>query len=119
MNNDIERWPSGSSGRSRAVGFGSLLWVVANALDSNADFRAQVAETLERLDSMLREGNSSRLRLLCVQVLLADMKTKQRFDEAWSLWIGDDPISWPQRSCIEVGLASGLLVEIVAVAARE
>jgi enamine deaminase RidA (YjgF/YER057c/UK114 family) len=115
---DIERWPAGALGRSRAVAFGSLLWVVANATNANADFQAQVAETLARLDASLQEAGSNRSSLLSVQVLLNDIGLRSVFDEMWLTWIGPDPDSWPQRACFQVGLSTGLLVELIVVAAR-
>jgi enamine deaminase RidA (YjgF/YER057c/UK114 family) len=115
----IERWPGRSAGRSRATGFGGLVWLVANGTDPAAHFQAQAAEALAGLDDSLRAAGSDRSRLLSVQVLLKDMRDRPAFDELWREWIGPDPAGWPQRSCVEVGLAPGLLVEITAVAARE
>jgi hypothetical protein len=48
-----------------------------------------------------------------------NVKLQPLFDEMWLEWIGPEVESWPQRACIEAGLASGLLVELTAVAARE
>ncbi len=115
---NIERWPGSATGRSRASGCGDLLWLVANATDPTADFRTQVGQSLAALDVALREASSSRPRLLSVQVLLADIGSKPAFDELWQAWIGPDPAAWPQRSCFQVVLTPGLLVEITAVAAR-
>jgi enamine deaminase RidA (YjgF/YER057c/UK114 family) len=114
----IERWPASGAGRSRASALGDLVWLVANATDTEADFRGQVGQTLAALDDTLRAAGSSRARLLSVQVLLSEMGNKAAFDETWLDWIGTEPEGWPQRSCVQVGLAAGLLVEIVAVAAR-
>ena len=114
----IERWPAGGAGRSRASALADLVWLVANATDPAADFRGQVSQTLAVLDDTLRAAGSNRGRLLSVQVLLADMENKAIFDGMWLDWIGTDPAGWPQRSCVQVGLAAGLLVEVVAVAAR-
>jgi enamine deaminase RidA (YjgF/YER057c/UK114 family) len=114
----IDRWPSGAPGRSRAVAFGTTLWVVSNSTADVTGFRAQVVDTLGRLDRTLRDGGSDRTRLLSVQVLLADIATRPEFDDLWLPWIGDNPDHWPQRSCLQAGLAPGLLVELVAVAAR-
>jgi enamine deaminase RidA (YjgF/YER057c/UK114 family) len=115
---NIDRWKGSAAGRSRASAVGETLWLVANATNPTPDFRDQVTETLSILDATLRETNSSRARLLSVQVLLTDMANKAVFDEMWLAWIGSDPQGWPQRSCLQVGLAPGLLVEIVAVSAR-
>ena len=87
----IERWPSGAPGRSRTVAHGDLVWTVANATDPAAapDFPAQVTQTLAALDDGLREAGSS-----------------------------PDPSHWPQRACFEGKPAPGLLIEVMAVAAR-
>jgi enamine deaminase RidA (YjgF/YER057c/UK114 family) len=115
---NIDRWPGSAAGRSRASGYDGLLWLVANATDPGADFRTQVGQTLAALDGALRGAGSGRSRLLSVQVLLADIGAKPVFDELWQAWIGPDPAAWPQRSCFQVVLTPGLLVEITAVAAR-
>jgi enamine deaminase RidA (YjgF/YER057c/UK114 family) len=115
---NIERWPAGAPGRSQAVAFGSLLWVVANATNAATDFQSQVTETLALLDTSLQEAGSNRSSLLSVQVLLSDINLRAAFDEMWQTWIGPDPNAWPQRVCFQVGLSTGLLVELVVVAAR-
>ncbi len=116
---NIERWPGSAAGRSRASALGQLLWLVANATDPAADFRGQVTQTLAAMDDALGAAGSNRARLISIQVLLADMGNKTVFDEIWLTWIGQNRASWPQRSCLQVGLAPGLLVEIVAIAARD
>jgi enamine deaminase RidA (YjgF/YER057c/UK114 family) len=113
----VERWPSSAGGRSRTVACGGLVWTVANAVDKHAGFSAQVAQSLEMLDQHLREAGSARTHLLSVQVILADIQDRASFDEQWREWIGTAPEHWPQRACFESGLAPGLLVELVAVAA--
>jgi enamine deaminase RidA (YjgF/YER057c/UK114 family) len=115
---NIERWPASGAGRSRASALGEIVWLIANATEPTADFRAQVARTFAAMDGTLRAAGSSRAQLISVQVLLSEMGNKPAFDEMWLTWIGPDPSGWPQRSCVQVGLAPGLLVEIVAVAAR-
>jgi enamine deaminase RidA (YjgF/YER057c/UK114 family) len=116
---NLDRWRGSASGRSRITGFGPLVYVVANATEPGGDFRTQAAQTLEVLAKNLQDGGSNRSRILTVQVLLQDMRDKMAFDEIWQAWIGPDPATWPQRSCIQVGLTPTLLVEIVAVAARD
>ena len=114
----IERWPSGAPGRSRAVAHGGLVWVVANATDATAALDAQIQQTLARLDASLREAGSARARLLSVQVFLHDIADRDAFNQRWLDWIGADPAAWPQRACVQSELAGGLLIEVVAVAAR-
>ena len=114
----IQRIPGGAVGRSRAVGFDKLLWLVSNATNPSAEFPAQVRQALAYLDDSLRAGGTDRAGLLSVQVFLVDIGTRPTFDEIWKEWIGPDPSAWPQRACIQAALAPGLLVELTAVAAR-
>ena len=115
---EIERWPSSGQGRSRSVAYGNVIWTVANAVDKSAGFEAQVIESLRMLESHLREAGSARTHLLSLQVILADIGDRAAFDRIWQEWIGPDPRHWPQRACFQAVLAPGLLVELVAVAAR-
>lgn len=115
----IDRWRGSATGRSRMTAFGPLLYLVANTDDSASDFPAQAKRTLELLDANLRDGRSNRSRLLTVQVLLQDIRDKPAFEALWQDWIGPNPEAWPQRSCYEVVLTPTLLIEIVAVAARD
>ena len=114
----IDRWPASAPGRSRAVAFDRLVWIVANAAKEVVAFDDQATQTLERLAEGLTTAGSDRSLLLSVQIFLADMSTKPRFDALWDSWIGDRAADWPQRVCIEAGLTGSLLVEIQAVAAR-
>jgi enamine deaminase RidA (YjgF/YER057c/UK114 family) len=113
----IERWPSGGRGRSRTVAYAGLIWTVANATDAAAGFETQVSQSLEMLEKHLHEAGSARTHLLSLQVILADIANRDAFDRQWRAWIGDDPEHWPQRACFQSGLAPGLQVELVAVAA--
>jgi enamine deaminase RidA (YjgF/YER057c/UK114 family) len=113
----ILRWRSSSPGRSRIVAHAGLVWTVANAATPDAPFEAQVDEALAMLEGHLAEAGTRRGRLLSVQVLLADIALRPRFDARWTAWIGPDPQHWPQRACWQAALAPGLLVELVATAA--
>ena len=115
---DIQRWGVRAKGRCTTVARGDLVWSVSNAKNLAGDFDAQVRETLDILDASLAEAGSSRERLLSVQVILADIGTRDRFNEAWCRWVGDDPSHWPQRAVYGADLAPGLLIEVIATAAR-
>lgn len=116
---DIQRRAGSAAGRNRSVALGAMLWTVANATQADAGFDTQVAQTFDVLDASLREAGSSRARMLSVQVILADITDKARFDALWLSWIGADPQGWPQRACYGATLSGGLLVELIVVAARE
>ncbi len=113
-----ERWGSGVQGRSHTVSHGHMVWTVSNARDLSGNFVAQVHETLEFLDASLTQAGSSRQRLLSVQVILADIKDRDRFNEIWCQWVGDNPAHWPQRAVFGASLAPGLLLEVIATASR-
>lgn len=113
----VERWPSSAAGRSRTVAYGGLVWTVANATDAGAPFDIQVSQSLQMLEGHLQQAGSARTHLLSLQVILSDIANRGAFDLQWQAWIGADPAHWPQRACFESGLAPGLLVELVAVAA--
>jgi enamine deaminase RidA (YjgF/YER057c/UK114 family) len=116
---NIERWPGSTSGRSRATAMGNLVWAVANATDTSADFPTQVTQSLSSLDSALRLTGSNRSRLLTVQVILQDISFKSAFETMWQEWIGTNLKDWPQRSCFQATLTPDVLIEIVVVAARD
>jgi enamine deaminase RidA (YjgF/YER057c/UK114 family) len=114
----VQRWPSRSGGRSRVVASGGMVWTVANATDSTADFAAQVTQSLAMLDTHLREAGSARTHILSIQVLLADIADRDAFDALWRQWIGPDARHWPQRVCCQAAMAPGLRVELAVVAAQ-
>ena len=115
---NIERWPAGSPGRSRTVASGPWIWTVATVSRPADGFEEEVRLCLELLERNLNEAGSDRSRLLSVQVILADIADRSEFDVLWRDWIGSDPAHWPQRACFQAGLAPGLRLELVAVAAR-
>ncbi len=114
---EIKRIPSNTAGRSIAVSFNNIVWLVSNAVTKTMDLKAQAMEMFELADKYLGETGSSKERLLSVQIFLSDMNDKNEFDLLWSEWIGNNPQYWPQRLCIEAKLDQGLLVEIQVVAA--
>ena len=113
----VERWSSTAAGRSRTVSYGNLVWTGANASDASAGFEAQVEQSLQILESHLLAAGSARTHLLSLQIILADINNRGTFDSLWQQWIGANPEHWPQRACFQSGLAPGLLIELVAVAA--
>ena len=96
-----------------------LVWTVATVNGSGADFGTEAAQCLALLERHLVETGSARSRILSIQVLLSDIADRAEFDRLWVEWIGPNPEHWPQRACFQAGLAPGLRVELVAVAARQ
>ena len=113
----VERWSSNSKGRSHTVAYGNLVWTVANATDAEANFEVQVVQSLQMLDAHLKQGGSARTHLLSLQVILTDIANRPAFDSQWQEWIGPNSDHWPQRACFESGLAPGLQIELIVVAA--
>src|SRR5271165_2285322 len=112
---DIQRFPGTASGRSRAVAFENLVFTVATAAGSMS-LTEQTHQVLARIEQNLTDAGSDKTRLLSATVYLIDISRKAEMDEVWNEWIG--PASWPQRACVQAGLAPGVLVEITVIAAR-
>jgi enamine deaminase RidA (YjgF/YER057c/UK114 family) len=112
---DIQRFPGNATGRSRAVAFRDLVFTVATAAGSPS-LGEQTRQVLARIEQNLQDAGSDKTRLLSATVYLTDMAGKAEMDEVWNAWIGPD--HWPQRACVQVGLAPGVLVEITVIAAR-
>ena len=96
-----------------------MVWSVSNASTPGAEFDVQVEETLAFLDASLRQAGSSRRQLLSVQVLLDDIARRDRFNQHWCRWIGEDAAVWPQRAVFQAALAPGLAVELIVTAYRD
>jgi len=112
----IERYEGEAVGRCRAVAHENLVFAVATAPHPDASIEEQTRRTLAKIDSSLADAGSDKTRLLSATVYLTDIASKARMDAVWNDWIG--PENWPQRACVEVGLAPDTLVEITVIAAR-
>jgi enamine deaminase RidA (YjgF/YER057c/UK114 family) len=112
----IQRFPGNSPGRCRAVGFENLVFTVATAPGSATSVEEQTRQVLGRIEQNLADAGSDKTRLLSATVYLADIARKAEMDEVWNEWIG--PEHWPQRACVQAGLAPGVQVEITVIAAR-
>ena len=88
----IQRFAGGAKGRTRASAWRDLVFAVATAEEA---------------------GDS-----LSATVYVTDITRKAEMDKVWCDWIGAEA-NWPQRACIQVGLAGSTLVEITLVAARD
>ena len=88
----IQRFAGGSKGRTRASAWRDLVFAVATAEEA---------------------GDS-----LSATVYVTDITRKAEMDKVWCDWIGAEA-NWPQRACIQVGLAGSTLVDITLVAARD
>lgn len=114
----IQRFAGGARGRTRASAWRDLVFAVATAEEAGDSLSAQTAATLQKLDQSLTDAGSSREQILSATVYVTDITRKAEMDEVWCDWIGAE-VNWPQRACIQVGLAGSTLVEITLVAARD
>jgi enamine deaminase RidA (YjgF/YER057c/UK114 family) len=112
----IERFRGSAIGRCRVVAFDNLVFTVATA-SGLTSLQEQTRQVLARIEQNLADGGSNKTRLLSVTVYLTDISRKAEMDEVWNEWIG--PEDWPQRACVQVGLAPNSLVEITVIAARK
>ncbi len=113
---DIRR-AGGANGRSSGSACNGFAWAVAVSKVDLPDIEAQTNNALAQFDAILAELGSDRTRLVNATVYLAKMHDKPGMDRAWTAWIGDNPQHWPQRACVEAGLAGYNLVEVVVIAA--
>ena len=115
---DIKRIQSSAKGRSDAVAFNGMAFVVAYDPEAAEGIEAQARNCLRFLDAKLLELNSEKHALLQVTVFLSDMTMKRAMDEVWCDWIGP-PGNWPQRACVGADLGDDVtLIEITVIAAQ-
>ncbi len=114
---EIRRVQGGARGRSAGTTCGGFAWAVATSEDPVADMYQQTRNTLGKIDRVLAGLGTDKTRLVNATVYVDKIQLKGEMDRAWCEWIGDDPVNWPQRACIEARLHKYDLVEIVAIAA--
>ena len=118
---EIARCRGSYVGRNAGTKYNGFAWAVGT--DKGADGRrapdvhAQTVAALAEIGRVLGELGTDRTRLLSCTVYLSSIELKGEMDAAWCDWIGNDPAHWPQRACVEAGLAGDTLVEIVVLAA--
>lgn len=107
---------------SKIVCCGGLVYLsgqTAKGSDSEtADIRAQTAEVLSRIDSLLAEAGTDRRRILSAAVYLANMDDFSGMSSIWESWITD--YTAPVRTVVQAKLASSSLrVEMTVIAAAK
>lgn len=82
------------------------------------DIKDQTHQVLERIDRLLAKAGTDKSRLLSAQVWLTDMADFVDHNAIWNAWV--DPDNAPVRVCVQSPQLwrSGMLVEIMATAAR-
>ncbi len=113
--NNITRFETNQR-MSQIVRHGDVLYLagqVGNAGDSVAD---QTRTCLERVEALLRQGDSDKHRLLQTTIWLADMADFAEMNAVWDAWVPEGYA--PARACGEAKLARPeLRVEILVTAA--
>ncbi|WP_332816021.1 Rid family hydrolase [Ramlibacter sp.] len=115
----IERLPARAGRRSGASAYKDLVWAVATADDRSEGVERQATQAFTKIDALLQELGSASDRIITVAVYLADIGRKAELDLAWDRWVPQDSSRWPMRSCVQAGLASGVLIEVVVTAVRD
>lgn len=100
---------------SDAVIHGGIAYFVEVADDPKQDFSGQVRQILNQIDMRLKLVGSSRSRILQTLIYLADLKDGPLLNEQWEEWL--PPNEAPSRACVQAGLSTGYLVEMVITAA--
>jgi enamine deaminase RidA (YjgF/YER057c/UK114 family) len=105
---------------SYAVAHGGIVHVAGVTADPNnpGDVKDQTRQVLARIDALLAKAGTDKSKLLSAQVWLTDMGLFAAHNDAWNEWV--DPKNPPVRACLLSPQLwrPGLLVEIMAVAAR-
>lgn len=93
---------------------GQVAWDGAGDVVGVGDVRAQTIQTLNNVDSVLKEGGATRDDVLKCTVYLKDMADFQIMNDEFAKFFPDNP---PARTTVQTPLAEPeMLVEIEAVA---
>lgn len=114
----IERKRGIYPGRNKSSAYKDLVWTVATSPDTSLDLKGQTRLTLEVIQANLLELGSDKSRIVSAQVYIAHMPDKNRMDEVWQEWMGNNPDHWPQRACLGVDLEGDVLIEVTVTAVR-
>ncbi|MFQ5774402.1 MAG: RidA family protein [Kiloniellaceae bacterium] len=81
------------------------------------DARAQMRDTLSRIDRMLADAGTDKSKLLSATIWLADIRDYDAINEVWDAWVPEGRA--PARACVEAKLAfTKFIVEVGVIAAR-
>jgi enamine deaminase RidA (YjgF/YER057c/UK114 family) len=102
---------------SRVVEHNGTVYVAGTtAGDIKGDIKDQTRQVLKTIDDRLKMGGTDKSKLLSAQIFVSDVNLRPAMNEVWQAWL--DPANTPTRACVQAGLAPGVLVEIVVVAAK-
>ena len=98
----------------RMPGGAALVWSVASADDTSADFAGQTRDVLNKLERLLKQAGTDQTHLVKAEVVVTDHDNKPLFDEIWRAWVPAD--KGPVRSFVESRMPEGDLVEVILTA---
>ncbi len=110
----VKRVP-GNPGRSKRAIYNGLVTLVSTDASRSPTLKEQTRKALTALDAALKEAGTDKKNIVNCLVYITDMTKWQEMQDSWMEWV-DEPNA-PVRACVQVGLAPGLLIEIVCNAA--
>ncbi|TFH79907.1 RidA family protein [Pseudomonas kribbensis] len=103
---------------SQIVIHGNTVYLAGQVGEHHHSVSDQTRDALARVDALLEQAGSSKEHLLQATIWLADMADFAAMNAVWDAWVPEGHA--PARACGEAKLADPrLLVEVIAVAARE
>ncbi len=111
----IQRY-EGNGRMSKAVVHNGIIYLCGQVGNGEVDIKEQTRETLEKVESLLKQHGSDKNHMLSAVIHLKDIDLFSDMNEVWDHWIQDG--AEPARTCVEARLASEkLLVEVTVIAA--
>lgn len=110
----VKRIP-GNPGRSKRAIYNGVVTLVSTDSGKSQTLREQTKKALTALDAALKDAGSDKKNIINCLVFITDMTKWQEMHDSWMEWV--DEKNAPVRACVQVGLAPGLLIEIVCNAA--
>ncbi len=104
---------------SQLVIFNNIAYISGQVDDTGSDVKAQTANILQKVDSLLEEAGTDKTKLLTASIWLKDIGADfNDMNTTWNTWLDAD--NKPVRATVEANMASPkLLVEIQVSAAIE
>ncbi len=104
---------------SRIVIHGDTVYIAGVTSTAEGGIEAQTRDVLAKIDGYLKQANTDKSRLLCVQIWLKDIaRDFAGMNAVWAEWAL--PRAMPTRATCEAKLASpDMLVEIIVTAAAQ
>jgi enamine deaminase RidA (YjgF/YER057c/UK114 family) len=91
----------GTNGRpiiSRAVVRGDTVYLSGVTPDPAGDIMSQTKQVLDRIEHLLHQAGTDKLKLLTAQGWLSDMRLLEERNAAWNAWV--DHSHAPVRACV-------------------